>query len=113
MDQWQWLDFDILEDERPVIARLMVGTVGATALMMVAGIIWATGDASIGPMIVAAIGIAIASFLVIATALPIECKIGPRRRRTFTCRLQGQRKYVDTLAIALTVVVLGYLITTV
>jgi hypothetical protein len=112
MDQWQWFDIDILEDERPVIARLMVGTVGATALMMLAGIIWATGDASVAAMVIAAIGIAIASFLIIATALPIQCTIGHTRRRSFTCRLQGQRKIVDAIAVVLTVVVLGYLVST-
>jgi hypothetical protein len=112
MDQFQWLDIDILEDERPVIARLMVGTVGATALMMVAGIIWATSDASIASMIFAAIGIAVASFLIIATALPLQCTIGNRRKRSFTCRLQGQRKFVDAIAVILTVIVLGFLVST-
>jgi hypothetical protein len=108
----QWLDIDVLEDERPVIARLMIGTVGATALMMVAGILWATTDASVTSMVIAAIGIAIASFLIVTTALPLECKIGAARKRSFTCRLQGQRTYVDVLAAGLAFLVIANILTT-
>ena len=108
----QWLDIDVLEDERPVIARLMVGTVGATALMMLAGILWATTDATVSSMVIAAIGIAIASFLVVTTALPLQCKIGPRRKRSFTCRLQNQRTIVDVIAAGLAILVIANILTT-
>ena len=108
----QWLDIDVLEDERPVIARLMIGTVGATALMMLAGILWATTDATVSSMVIAAIGIAIASFLVVTTALPLQCKIGPTRKRSFTCRLQNQRTIVDVIAAGLAVLVIANILTT-
>jgi hypothetical protein len=108
----QWLNIETLEDERPVIARLMVGTVGATAAMMVAGILWATTDASIAAMVIAAIGISIASFLIVSTALPLNCRIGPFHSRSLTCRLQGQRTLVDAIAVALTALVIANILTT-
>ena len=107
-----WLDIDTLEDERPVIARLMVGTVGATAAMMVAGLLWTTTDASAAAMVIAAVGISIASFLIVSTALPLNCRIGPFHSRSITCRLQSQRTLVDVIAVALTALVIANILTT-
>lgn len=105
-------DIETFVEERPVTARLLLGTVGATAVMMVAAIIWATTGASVSSMIVAAIGITIASWLIISTALPIDCKIGPVRSHSITCRLQGQRTVVDVLAGALVLLVIANILTT-
>ena len=110
--------FDIFDDieafveERPVTARLMVGTVGATAVMMIAAILWSTTDAAVSTMVIAAIGITIASWLIVSTALPIDCKIGPMHSRTVICRLQTQRRLVDVIAVALTLLVLLNIVTT-
>ncbi len=105
-------DIEAFVEERPVTARLMVGTVGATAVMMIAAILWSTTDASASTMIIAAIGITIASWLIVSTALPIDCKIGPMHTRSLICRLQAQRRLGDVVAVALTVVVLLNIITT-
>jgi len=104
-------DIQTLVEERPVIARLLVGIVGATALMMVTSIIWATTGASWISMAIGTIGITIASFLVIATALPLDCKIGPMRSKSVTCRLQNRRTVVDTIAMILTVLVIANIVT--
>ena len=54
-------DIEAFVEERPVTARLMVGTVGATAVMMIAAILWATTDASLSTMVIAAVGITVAN----------------------------------------------------
>ena len=107
----QWLDIDGLEDERPLIARLMLGTVGSTALMMTAGIVWATSNAAVSSMVIAAAGIGIASFLMVTTALPLQCTIGADRSRSLTCRLQHRRMIVDAIATLLLLVVIANIVT--
>ncbi len=104
-------DIQTLAEDRPVIARLLVGTVGATALMMVTSIIWAMTAASWISMFIGVFGIGIASFLAITTALPLNCKIGPAKSRSLTCRLQGRRAMVDTVALILTVLVIANIVT--
>ena len=98
-------------DERPMSARLLVGTVGATALMMVSALLWAITDASRWALVIAAAGITIASFLVVLTAMPLDCKIGPMRSRSLSCRLQSHRKLVDALATVVAVVVIANILT--
>ena len=98
-------------DERPMSARLLIGTVGATALMMVTAVLWAVTDASRSGLLIAAIGITLASFLVVLTALPLDCKIGPMRSRSLSCRLQSQRRVVDAFATVLAVLVIVNILT--
>ena len=104
-------DIQTLVDENPVCARLLVGTVGATALMMVTAILWAVTDASRTALIIAAVGIPIASFLIVVTALPLNCKIGPMRSKSLTCRLQNRRTVVDAIATVLAVLVIANILT--
>ena len=99
-------------EERPMSARLLVGTVGATALMMVAALLWAIADASRWALVIAAVGITIASFLIVLTALPLDCKIGPVRSKSISCRLQSHRKLVDALATVVALVVIANILTT-
>jgi hypothetical protein len=99
-------------EERPMSARLLVGTVGATALMMVAALLWAITDASRWSLVIAAVGITVASFLIVLTALPLDCKIGPMHSRSLSCRLQSHRKLVDALATVVAIVVLANILTT-
>jgi hypothetical protein len=99
-------------EERPMSARLLVGTVGATALMMVAALLWAITDASRWALVIAAAGITIASFLIVLTALPLDCKIGPMHSRSLSCRLQSQRRLVDAIATVVAVLVIANILTT-
>jgi hypothetical protein len=111
----QQFSFDRLEtivDERPVIARLMVGTIGATAALMVIGIHWASTDASVVTLLLGAAGITLASALLVLTVLPIECKFGPGRHLSIPCRLQARRLWVDTLALAVALLVIVNLFVT-
>lgn len=80
-------DIQTLVEERPLIARLLVGIVGATALMMMTSIVWATSSASWVSMAIGVVGITIASFLAITSALPLDCKVRPVRSRSLTCRI--------------------------
>ena len=105
-------DIEAFVEERPLTARLLVGTVGATALMMIAAIIWATTDAPASAMVIAAVGITLASFLIVSTALPLDCKIGPMHGPTLTCRLQAHRRTVDMIATVLAILVIANIVTT-
>ena len=97
---------DTLIEERPVIARLLVGVIGATAATMAISLAWAQSDASILSLVIGLVGIALASGLVVATALPLECRIGPGRHRSIPCRLQRRRLMVDSIAFALALLVI-------
>ena len=105
-------DIEAFVEERPLTARLLVGTVGATALMMIAAIIWATTDAPASAMVIAAVGITLASCLIVSTALPLDCKIGPMHGPTLTCRLQAHRRTVDMIATVLAILVIANIVTT-
>ena len=104
--QFSMDDIDTLIEERPVIARLLVGTIGATAALMVVLLKWAQADASVTSLIVTAALILGASALIVLTALPINCQIGPMRRRSVACRLQARRFVVDSIAFAMVLVVI-------
>ena len=97
---------ETLIEERPVIARLLVGVIGATAATMAIGLAWAQADASVLSLVIGLLGIALASGLVVATALPLECKVGPGRHRSLPCRLQARRFVVDSIAFALALLVI-------
>ena len=45
--QFSFDNIETLVEERPVIARLLVGTIGATAALMAIGIHWAAADSSV------------------------------------------------------------------
>jgi hypothetical protein len=62
-------------------------------------------------MAVGVAGIAVASFLAISSALPLDCKIGPVRRTSLTCRIQSRRTLVDVVAMALTTLVIVNIVT--
>jgi hypothetical protein len=104
--QFSLENIDTLIEERPVIARLLVGTIGATAAFMIIGIQWASRDGSALSLIVAGALIVIAAALIVITALPIECKIGPMTRRSIPCRLQARRFVVDSIAFGLVLAVI-------
>jgi hypothetical protein len=43
--------------------------------------------------------------------LPLDCKIGPVRRTSLTCRIQSRRTMVDVVAMALTALVIVNIVT--
>lgn len=107
MDNQFSLDaIETIVEERPLIARLLVGTIAATAALMVIGIHWASSDASVWTLILYGTAITLASSVVVLTALPIECKVGPGRRLSIPCRLQARRLLVDALALGVALLVL-------
>lgn len=97
---------ETLIEERPVVARLLVGVIGATAATMAIGLIWARSDASALSLLIGMIGIVLASTLIVATTLPLECKIGPGNYRSLPCRLQARRFVVDSIAFAVALLVI-------
>lgn len=115
MDNQFSLDsIESIVEERPVIARLLVGTIAATAALMAIGIHWASSDASVATLAVGALGILLASAILVVSALPIECKIGPGRHISLPCRIQARRFLFDAAAlIVVLLVIVNIFITTV
>ena len=104
--QFSMDNIDALIEERPVIARLLVGVIGATAALMVIGIQWAASDASVRWLLIAGALIVAAAALVVVTALPIDCRVLPAGRKSLACRMQGRRFVIDSIAFGLILVVI-------
>ncbi len=104
--QFSMDSIDTLIEERPVIARLLVGVIGATAALMVIGIQWASADASIRWLLIAGALILAAAAIVVLTALPLDCRVLPAGRRSLACRMQARRFLVDSVAFGLVLVVI-------
>ena len=115
MDNQFSLDsIESIVEERPVIARLLVGTIAATAALMVIGIHWASADASVSTLIIGAIGIILASAVLVVSVLPIECRISPDRHISLPCRIQSRRFLFDAAALVVVLlVIVNIFITTV
>jgi hypothetical protein len=107
MDNQFSLDsIETIVEERPLIARLLVGTIGATAALMVIGLHWASTDASIWALLIGAGGILLASSLIVLTCLPFDCKVSPNHRVSVPCRLQARRFLVDAVALLVALLVI-------
>lgn len=115
MDNQFSLDsIETIVEERPVCARLLVGTIGATAALMVIGIHWASSDASVSTFLLGAAGILLASSLLVLAVLPLECKVSPDRHISLPCRIQARRLLYEAIALGLVLlVIVNIFITTV
>jgi hypothetical protein len=105
-DQFSLDSIETIVEERPVIARLLVGTIAATAALMVIGIHWASADASVSTLLLGALGILLASAVLVVSVLPLECRIGPGRHASIPCRIQARRFLFDSAALVLVLLVI-------
>ena len=104
--QFSMENIDALVEERPVLARLMIGTIGATAALMVICFQWAQSEASVMWLLVAGAAVLVAATVVVVTALPLDCKVLPAGRRSLPCRMQARRLVLDAIAFGAVLVVI-------